>query len=380
MERRRIAPRTNWKARVEAQGFHYHTFDGETYWDESAYYVFTEDQIDEIELATAELHNLYIDAAQHVIDEDRLGELFIPDTFKELVVESWNRDDPSIFGRFDLHYDGKHPPRLFEYNADTPTGLFEASAIQWFWMKDQHPDADQFNSIHERLIEAWRQLGRRGLVHFACARNSLEDLGNLEYMRDTAIQAGVSTTQIFIDDLGWDDEARAFTDLDDHQVETVFKLYPWEWLMAEDFGPYLLQASWRTIEPPWKLIWSNKALLPILHELYPDHPNLLRASLSENDFRGKEFVKKPIFAREGANVEIHAKQTFQQDGPYGKEGFVFQEFLPLPEFDGRFPVIGSWVIDGEPAGIGVREDATLITTNDGTFVPHIFTGASRAIT
>lgn len=376
MQRMAATPRHEWQKRVEAQGFHYHTFGTDTYWDESAYYVFSADQIDAIELATAELNRLYIEAAQHVIDRNRFDELRIPREFVPLVVDSWDRDDFTLYGRFDLHFDGSGPPKLFEYNADTPTGLFEASAIQWFWMKDVFPEADQFNSIHEKLIEAWKGKNR-GRIHFACARGSLEDRGNLEYLRDTAVQAGCQTEQIFMEDIGWHKGMRSFVDLDESRIESIFKLYPWEWLLLEDFGPYLLECGWQIIEPAWKLLFSNKAMLPILHELNPGHPNLLPASFDADYFKGRHYVAKPVFAREGANVQIHAgSSSMAREGPYGQEGFVFQEFLPLPEFDGRYPVIGSWIVAGEPAGIGMREDSSWITTNDGTFVPHIFYGES----
>jgi glutathionylspermidine synthase len=374
MQRIRTNKRPDWQKRVEEHGFHYHTFDGETYWDESAYYVFSSAEIDEIELATAELNRLYIEAAEHVIDERRFDELRIPPEFVPFVLESWDRDDFTLYGRFDLHYDGSGPPKLFEYNADTPTGLFEASAIQWFWMKDVLPHADQFNSIHEKLIEAWKNAGT-GRIHFACARDSLEDRGNLEYLRDTAVQAGCLTEQIFMDEIGWHHGRKRFVDMQESPIDSIFKLYPWEWLLMEDFAVHLPECGWQIIEPAWKLLWSNKAMLPILHELNPGHPNLLPASFRASDFRGRNYVEKPIFAREGANVRIHAgSASTAREGPYGQEGFVFQEFLPLPEFDGRFPVIGSWIVAGEPAGIGVREDATRITGNDGTFVPHIFYG------
>ena len=57
-----------------------------------------------------------------------------------------------MYGRFDLAYDGTTPPKLLEYNADTPTSLLEAAVIQWRWQQDMRPERDQFNSIHERLL------------------------------------------------------------------------------------------------------------------------------------------------------------------------------------------------------------------------------------
>ena len=36
-------------------------------------------------------------------------------------------------------------------------------------------------------------------------------------------------------------------------------------------------------------------------------------------------------------------------------------------------LVGSWVIAGKAAGIGMREDKNPITTNLSRFVPHYFT-------
>lgn len=66
------------------------------------------------------------------------------------------------------------------------------------------------------------------------------------------------------------------------------------------------------------------------------------------------------------------KATFSTEGTYGKEGFVYQQYCPLPSFDGNYPVIGSWIVDGKPAGIGIREDDTPVTKNTSRFVPHYF--------
>lgn len=74
------------------------------------------------------------------------------------IVWSWNEEPPAIYGRFDLAYDGIHPPKLLEYNADTPTALLEASVVQWYWLQDVFPKDDQFNSIHEHLVAKWKEL------------------------------------------------------------------------------------------------------------------------------------------------------------------------------------------------------------------------------
>jgi glutathionylspermidine synthase len=251
MQRLSLTPRENWAGRVEALGMTYHTIDDELYWDESACYRFTSAEIDVLDLATAELHRLCIEVAERVIRENLFSRLQIPERFVPLVINSWEMDEPSLYGRFDLAYDGKGPPKLLEYNADTPTSILEASVVQWYWLQDRFPDADQFNSIHEKLVAFWQGWPylQRGVLHFACAAQSAEDLGNLDYLRDTAIQGGFATKRLFMEQIGWDHGARRFVDLEGEPIHTLFKLYPWEWLVREEFGPYLMGAQLRVIEP-----------------------------------------------------------------------------------------------------------------------------------
>jgi glutathionylspermidine synthase len=374
MERTVTPPRFDWQKKVESYGMDYHTIDGQTYWDETAYYTFTSSEIDELEAATTELHDMCLKAAEHVIMHKKYDRLMIPPQAVPLIERSWENDDPSIYGRFDLAFDGHSPPKMLEYNADTPTALLEASVIQWFWLKDRFPDADQFNSIHEKLIEGWNHL-KQNLgepLYFGCVKEALEDFGNLEYLRDTAIQAGLQTEQVFVEDLGFDSVNANFVDTNDSVISNIFKMYPWEWLMNEFFGRYLEQSGLVLIEPAWKMILSNKGILPILWEQYPRHPNLLEASYDPGHF-SDNYVSKPLLSREGGNISIHRRGTVQEyEGSYGGKGAIYQELANIPCFSGNYPVIGSWVIHGEPAGIGIREDACEITTNASRFVPHLF--------
>jgi glutathionylspermidine synthase len=364
-------PRKDWADKVESVGMLYHTIEGDIYWDESAYYKFSTEEIDTIEDASNELYTMCLKAVEHVIRKKLFSRMGIQDKDIPLVVESWDRRDSSMYGRFDFIYDGTGQPKLLEFNADTPTALLEASVVQWFWMKDLFPDKDQFNSIHEKLEEFWKGCRFGETVYFTCVKESGEDLGNVEYIRDVASQAGYETKHIFIDDIGWSASAKKFVDLDNNVIDILFKLYPWEWLLQEEFGAQLFRAPRTIIEPAWKSVLSNKAILPLLWELYPDHPNLLPAFF-DNRFHDN-YVQKPLFSREGENIRIVRNGTvFEKDGTYGKEGFVFQQYHPVPEFDGSFTTIGSWIINGKSAGIGIREDKTEITMNSSRFIPHIF--------
>jgi glutathionylspermidine synthase len=374
MQREQLVPRVDWPRKVEDLGFNFHTFDGEVYWDERACYRFTAAEIDKLEAATGELQTRCIEAAQRVIEKRQYERFRIPEPFHKLIEDSWNDDEKSLYGRMDLSWDGRGDPKLLEYNADTPTALLEASVIQWYWLQDFNPKFDQFNSIHEKLIARWKdmrgQLPADGRVYFTCDFASAEDAGTLDYLRDTAAQAEIDPISIDIADIGWD--GARFVDLDGRTISALFKLYPWEWMAREEFGQHLLRRTMRVIEPPWKMVLSNKAILPVLWEMFPNHPNLLPAFFEAGRFK-TDFVKKPLYSREGANVSITTGgKTFEQPGEYGEEGFIWQAYHALPQFGGNYPVIGSWIVGEEPAGIGIREDDSPITKNSSRFVPHYF--------
>ena len=372
MQRHRSNPRPDWREQVEALGFTYHSHEEGPYWDESACYELTAREVNALEAAANALHYLCIEAAEAVIKNSWWPRLGIPEAAIPAILSSWERDDFSLYGRFDLSYDGSSPPRLLEYNADTPTALLEAAVVQWFWLEQVHPGADQFNSIHERLIEAWRRWART-TIHFSSIKDHDEDEQTVLYLRDTCEQAGVQTRSVHVEDIGWDRRRNLFVDLDNQPIERCFKLYPWEWLWREEFSAHLATDRVRFIEPAWKMLLSNKGLLPILWELFPDHPNLLPA-YELADPLGACYIRKPKLSREGSNVAwveggVIVEET---DGGYGQEGCVYQALAPLPEFDGHHPVFGVWVVDHEAAGLGIREDTRLITGNLSRFVPHFF--------
>ncbi len=374
---RRIAstPRANWQSRVEENGLVWHT-GAQPYWDESACYEFTAKEVETLEAATNELERISLEAAQRIIDHKLYAQMGIPEIAIPLIERSWEAEPPSLYGRFDLAFDGTGPPKLLEYNADTPTSLLEAAVVQWYWLQDLHPRRDQFNSLHERLIALWKELAPYlvgGRIDF-CSMDDAEDGITATYLLDTARQAGLTAAQFPIAEIGWN--GRAFVDPADRTLGSVFKLYPWEWMVHEEFGRYLAEASTQWIEPPWKMLLSNKGLLPVLWKLFPKHPNLLEASFDTPGLM-RSWVRKPLLGREGANITLHhAGRSVETEGDYGEEGFIYQEFAELRPFDGKYPVLGSWVIGHEPgnsaAGVGIRESDTPVTTNTSRFVPHLF--------
>jgi glutathionylspermidine synthase len=380
MKRIATAPRDNWQAKVEAAGLTYHTPEGRPYWDESAYYELSWKEVDDLEAAANELHLRCIDAAEHVINQNLFTRMGIPERAVPFIKKSWERDDFSLYGRFDLAFDGRAAPKMLEYNADTPTALVEAAVAQWYWLQDTNKYSDQFNSIHEKLIAAWKQYGPRaqGTVHLGGVKESPEDEQTVLYIQDTCHQAGLATRQLFIEDLGFDSQRKLFVDGENQTVGHYFKLYPWEWMWHEEFAFCLELEICGFVEPMWKMLLSNKAILPVLWELFPGHPNLLPAYASADGFKSGEaadgWVQKPKLSREGANVTIveGGKPTETSGGEYGEEGYVFQALARLPDFEGRRPVMGVWIVNHEACGLGIREETGRITGNGSRFVPHLF--------
>ena len=433
MQRIPRTPRPDWQQKVEAVGLTFHTLDnGTPYWDESAAYEFTGAEIDTLEAAGNTLQEMCLAAAQHVIDEKRYAELDIPEAAIEAIEWAWNNEPPALYGRFDLSWAGAQSgqaPKLLEYNADTPTSLLEAAVVQWEWLKELTPqlpkpsiggDPDQFNSIHDRLIAKWKDLDGylQKPVYFAGVE-SPEDQLTLAYLRDTAQQAGIETLQMYMEEIGWNDERQAFVDPNEDQMLSIFKLYPWEIMLDEEFGAHTLATypDMRWIEPIWKMLLSNKGILPILWQLYPGHELLLPAffedpttgtdapppasgSWNANTAGGwqdvningvnpgsslavqpprpgshnlRDYVRKPLFSREGANITLvrDGVTVDSTSGPYtGRQ--IVQALAPEAVFANHYPILGVWMIDQDCAGLGIRESSTPITDNLSSFVPHYF--------
>lgn len=384
MQRLQVRPRPDWCSQAEAFGFRFHTLNGEPYWDESACYQFTLREIEEdIEAPTEHLHAMCLELVDEVVTSERLmARLAIPPMARDLIAESWKFSEPSLYGRMDFSYDGQGPAKFYEYNADTPTSLYETGFFQWLWLEQQieqeqlPPGADQFNRLQEALVERLGTIGKAGQAfHLACCRDQPEDLGTIEYLADCAKQAGLSPVSMYMDEIGLAPTGR-FTDLQEQPVDQLFKLYPWEWMWQEDFSDHITKSAVQYIEPPWKLILSNKGILPLLWERYPGHPNLLPAWFADDPGRVERtarWVRKPFFSREGANVSVETAAGVEMtvEGPYGNGAAIIQGWHPPPRFQGHYCLIGSWVVGNEAVGMGIREDNTVITRDTSRFLPHV---------
>lgn len=380
MQRIPVEPRPGWKSFAEQVGFQFHTIDGQEYWVESAYYRFTLAQIEEdLEAPTEELHQMALDLVADIVrtgqDLHRLG---IPERWHEALANSWERGDPHLYGRMDFSYNGQGPAKLLEFNYDTPTSLYETGFFQWIWLEDLRmtgrlpATADQFNSLQDRLEQAFAHLPLPRPLHFTSVASSAEDRGTVSYLMDIATQAGVESRFVAIDALGAID-GQLVDDLD-QPVHGLFKLYPWEFLIAEDYAPLIESSATLWLEPFWKLLLSNKGILPLLWERHTGHPNLLPAVFEEDPRAdiAPGWVRKPLFSREGSNISLVTPEgiVHSSPGPYVDGPHIRQAYHPLPIFDARHAVVGSWIVGDTAAGIGIREDTSLITQDSAFFVPH----------
>lgn len=380
-----IQPRSNWQQQADEFGFKFHTMYGQAYWDESAYYQFTLKQIEQdIEAPTEELHQMCLHLVDKVVKDEALLEKFcIPEHKWQLVADSWQQQQPSLYSRLDFCYSGSGPAKLLENNADTPTSVYETGFWQWLWLEQQVDagalprSADQFNSLQERLIARFAEIWPNqdaSILHFACCKDTEEDKGTVQYLADCAKAAGVSSEFVFIEDIGVDAQGQ-LTDKQNRILQALFKLYPWEFMFQESYHKHINnQLLW--LEPSWKSVLSNKAMLPMLWQMFPDHPNLLPAFF-ESDMPSEpstqSWVKKPIFSREGANISIldNSNTLTSSSGPYGEEGFIYQQTKLLPKFEKNYTLIGSWLVNDIAAGISIREDSSPITQDMSRFLPHI---------
>lgn len=401
MKKVAVAERENLGAKAEEAGFTFANMHGEPYWDETSAYEFTLSQVETaIEAPAAELHSMCRDAVGRIVEsEELMARMCVPPEHWDLVRNSWHASEPELYGRFDFVYDGVSAAKMLEYNADTPTSLYEAASFQWQWLEDQIASGvlgqgdDQFNGIHEALIERFGQIFAPNTdVHFSAVEGNPEDYATVEAMAWAAREAGLGAHYTDLGQIALSTEGQ-FLDNEARVMGALFKLYPWEDLLRDDFAAHVATSGCRFIEPAWKALLSNKAILPVLWQMFEGHLNLLPAFFEADvagalrgdgvspgdlfdrsrDVLAKGHVSKPVFSREGASitiVEAGQKPETSGDRSYDEHPRIVQAYHPLPVFDGFRPVIGAWIVGEACVGMGLREDRSRITQDLSRFKPH----------
>ncbi|MBI1209672.1 MAG: glutathionylspermidine synthase [Azospirillum sp.] len=386
---RRLAdtpPRKNWQSGLRKYRYGEAAAAAAVRWSEAARYEFTAGEIDRIEAAADDLCGLIHDAVRHAIESRLLPLYGISRKVANLIEAGWaryyqqGRADPrqgGLYGRLDLAYDGSDSLKLLGCCFDGPAGLFEASIVQWSWLEATHPDADQFNGLHEGLVERFQTLSRglrgRDQLHLTCSTPDAALEGELAYLAAVADEAGYQATVIPIQDIGWD--GARFRDLDDAEMRWLLKLYPWEVLAEDDFGHHLDTAPTVFLDPVWRMPASNHGLLATLWELYPEHPNLTAATLSSSGLpAGVPVLERSFFGLDRAASRLIEHGAVVADtGPAATPGGTVYLARPqLFEQDGIEAVLECWMVGDKCLGMTVREADDRLIGAGAAVVPHLF--------
>ncbi|AOA57335.1 glutathionylspermidine synthase family protein [Acinetobacter larvae] len=395
MIRSAFEPRADYIQQLRQIGFEHYDLPsgegGQPYWQEGICYIFEEAEVDYIQAATQELHEMAVAMVDEIVQSGDYPDYFqLEDYAKSSIEQSWRRADRSLLGRFDLVYrPEQHAIKMLEYNGDTPVALLEASIAQWDFIQQSEniPDQQriQYNFIDEQLIATWQKYFQpQSLIHFAQADAfRSEDWCNLAYLMDTAYRAGMQVKDILMEDIGHAQyRGQDFlVDLDFQKINHIFKLYPWEWIFKTREGAEIQRLDNIWFEPPWKALLSNKAMLVKMWQMFPQHPYLLAAyaETEVTQLQGR-WCKKAVHGREGSNIYCYDASTGQSHlgqgshvvDEYHQWGYIYHEWYDLPIFAGTRPTLGSWVIGDVACGMSIREDANVITGNAAFFASHIF--------
>ena len=373
---------------LEQMGFSWHTDkDGSAYIADELVCV-SANEANAYYKAANELYDMFVNAAQNVIDKNRFSELGIPFSLIDAIKMSWeNEVHWHLYGRFDLAggLDGK-PIKLIEFNADTPTSLFEAAILQWAVLKQNDMnEQEQFNSIYESLrdnfkrlitleesVEGFEEYYKGWKILFSSLAND-EDALTTRLLEHIAREAGFETGFSYIDEVEFSPEG-VFKD--GVNYEYLFKLIPWENIAIEEGELAMLLTQIMKnqkaiiLNPAYTLLFQSKGILKVLWELYPNHPLLLETS--EAPLPNKKCVKKPLFGREGANISIieaNGQVSFETSGDYGSEKFIYQEFSEFNSHQNELYQAGVFFAY-EGCGLGFRKGG-LVLDNYAKFVGHI---------
>jgi glutathionylspermidine synthase len=379
------------KSVLEEIGFHWHTdIDNSDYIADKIVEV-TPSEADAYYEAANELYDMYTQAGQYVIDNNLFHEIGVPYNLIDLVKSCWDSDVHwHLYSRFDFAGGvGGRPIKLLEFNADTPTALFETSVIQWALLKQNGMDESvQFNNIYEGLKDNFKRLITLNddpsefenryegwKILFSSVRNSKEEENTVRFMQQIAHEAGWVTGFCYMDEVGFDDEHGIF-DEDGENYEFWFKLYPWEDIAINE--PDLTMRLTNIIKnqkaiilnPAYSVMFHSKGMLKILKDLFPNSQYLLSSSFTP--LPNTKQVEKKMLSREGQNVKIieaNGTVSYQTDGTYSNIKNIYQEFVELPIDESGANYQAGVFFAYEGIGLGYRKGGVVLD-NMSKFVAH----------
>jgi len=384
----------------EKVGFYWYQSPGEERYVADELVVISEAEGNRFYEAASELYELFIEAAQYVIDHDLFSQLDIPPNLIPMIKHSWEDDRHfHLIGRFDFAggLDGL-PVKLIEFNADTPSMIFEVALIQWMILRHNGISEElQFNRLYETLRESFERIKslhpafaseESAIPHamFSCLNMGLEDENTTRLLEDIAYEAGFITgfeyAEQVVFDRGHFRHQGGIFDSSGNHYDLWFKLVPYEYIgneeprLADILSELIVKDRVVLLNPPYALLFQSKGILKILWDLFPGHPLLLETGWGP--LVGKRCVDKKTLSREGDNVIIideHGRQTAKRDGLYGSYRSIYQAYAELPsDEEGRLYQAGVF-FSYEPCGLGFRREAGIIH-NHSQFVGHTVSNGS----
>jgi glutathionylspermidine synthase len=379
---------------LESIGFYWHTDQDKTSYVADELVVISPEEAEAYYDAANTLYDMFVEAGQYVIDNNLFHELNIPFNLVELIKNSWSNDVHwHLYGRFDFAggVDGK-PIKLLEFNADTPTSLYETAIIQWAMLKaNGMNEAEQFNTVFEAIKENFKRLVVLGgetedfaqyyegwKILFSSIKGSIEDENTVRFLQIAANEAGFHTDFAYVDEVGFNGREGIFKG--DENFEYWFKLIPWENIAIEEGDLALLldeivrEQQAIILNPAYTVMFQSKAFMKVLWELFPNHPLLLETSFEP--LKGKKQVEKRAFGREGANTVIYDASMNvieKTEGEYGSFKPIYQEYVELPKDDETRSYQAGVFFAYEGCGLGFRRGG-LIMENFSKFVGHRIKG------
>ncbi|OQX50287.1 MAG: glutathionylspermidine synthase [Epsilonproteobacteria bacterium 4484_20] len=376
---------------LESLGFVWHTDSDESAYIADELVVISEAEAEAYYEAANTLYDMYIEAGEHIIENNLFHEIGIPFNLVDIIKESWENDVHwHLYGRFDLAggIDGK-PIKLLEFNADTPTALFETAVVQWAILKQNSmEETAQFNALYEALLDNFKRLvtldedvsdfenryeGWKFL--FTSIRGNSEEENTVRLLQHIAAEAGYDTQFAYIDEIEFSAEEGIF--YNEENYELWFKLIPWEDIALEESDLAMLLTNivknQKAIifNPAYTLLFQSKGMLKILWDLYPEHPLLLETSFEP--LEKKKQVEKPIFGREGGNITIvNADNSVDEQvtGEYSNHKMVYQAYTELPKDPEGLSYQAGVFYAYEACGLGFRKGGKILD-NMSKFVGHI---------
>lgn len=393
MLRKHIQSRNNWQKIVEEQGLPYHSAGG-VYWQDDVYYELSYKESDYINQVTNSVYSkIWHLVHQMMLNKDsreRVKNFLcteVDEKTADVIMLNWDEvgrhKTRSTYGRFDVIFDENNKLKVFEYNADTPVVLVESSYIQWQWFVDNfggdyNEHYYQNNNIYPYLLEAFTAIRNSGVqkMIMTCDKGQIGEVFEYEasslYLMEVAKDAGIDAKFRFVEDLVVNMDTEAVISCDGEIPDAIFKLFPSEWMVADlkkngHPCPESVLKINRLYNEPYKLLLGGKWLLPELYHQFGTNDGIIPAWHTRNECLNKKVVAKSYYGRIGMEVEI--LEPYQQTSLQG--AVIYQEYVTPQKYEGHIATIGSFHVNGEAAGIGIREHITDITTDSCKFASHI---------